>query len=98
VKLIVSPEAKHDLAKIEAYIGADNPVAAVNFLKKLTDDFARLTLNPRIGRRRDYLRAGLRGITKGDYLILYWQKNKDLIEIVRVLHSFRDIEALFKPE
>jgi len=94
VKLSVSPEAECDLDEIEAYIGADNPVAAINFVKQLTDDFAQLPANPRIGRKRDYLRAGLRSITKGDHLILYWQK-KDVIEIVRVLHSARDIEALF---
>jgi toxin ParE1/3/4 len=94
VKLSVSPEAECDLDEIEAYIGADNPVAAVNFVKQLTDAFAQLTANPRIGRKRDYLRTGLRSITKGDYMILYWQKN-DAIEIVRVLHSARDIEALF---
>jgi toxin ParE1/3/4 len=95
VKLYVSPEAEGDLDEIEEYIGADNPLAATNFVKHLAEYFLQLTDNPGIGRKRDYLRTGLRSITKGDYLILYCQKN-DVVEVVRVLHGARDIEAIFQ--
>jgi toxin ParE1/3/4 len=94
VKLYVSPEAENDLDEIEQYIGADDPVAAINFVKLLTERFTQLTDNPGIGHKRDYLMAGLRSIVEGNYLIFYRQK-KAAIEVIRVLHGARNVENIF---
>jgi toxin ParE1/3/4 len=49
---------------------------------------------PQIGTRRDELKAGLRSQPVGNYLIFYFPL-EDGIDIVRVLHGSRDVDAIF---
>lgn len=89
-----SPQAFRDLDDIAAYIGLDNPQAALRFLDSLENRFHLLAASPGIGRERPDLGAGLRGLPVDNYVIFYRQASTG-IEIVRVLHGARDIEALF---
>lgn len=86
------PAAFNDLASIEDYIGARNPLAAI----RLVDDFERrwelLATQPRSGRRRDDVLIGLRSIVMGSYIAFYYIEADTLI-IARVLHGSRDITA-----
>jgi toxin ParE1/3/4 len=52
---------------------------------------------PEMGRKREKLFPGLRSFPVGRYIIFY-RIRPDQIEIVRVLSSYRDIDALFHPE
>lgn len=90
MKLRVAKLAAHDLREIEDYIAQDNPVAAVNFVQKLTERFRILLDSPGIGRKRPEITTTMRSSSVGEYLILY-RPFKGGIEIVRVVHAKRDL-------
>ena len=64
-------------------------------LVKLYDQFSLLASNPEMGELRPELSAGLRAFTVGNYVIFFRQSSKR-IEIARVLHGARDIQAIFR--
>jgi toxin ParE1/3/4 len=92
--LFISPEAENDLDAIEAYIGEDNPVAATQFIERLTQNFERLVHNPRIGRKRDEILPGMRSLAHRPYVIFYLI-DEETVTIVRVIHGSMDIRAIF---
>lgn len=49
---------------------------------------------PQSGRRRDELEPHLRSFPEGSYVVFYREIGEG-IEIIRVLHSSRDIERIF---
>ena len=48
---------------------------------------------PGIGAARDYVRPGLRMITRRKYVVYYVVGDKE-IAVIRVLHGSRDVEAI----
>jgi toxin ParE1/3/4 len=90
----VDPEARSDLDAIYDYIARDNPRAAEALLDKIRTRFRLLAEQPSIGRTRPELAPRLRGLPVGNYLIFY-RPTDDGVEIARVLHGSRDIDALF---
>jgi toxin ParE1/3/4 len=88
------PQAQEDLLDIWVRIAADSPFHADRFLDLLDDKMRLLADAPGIGRPRAELSPGLRSLPVGNYVIFYRQVGI-AIEIVRVLHGARDIEALF---
>lgn len=88
------PQAQEDLLDIWLHIAADSPFHADRFLDLLDEKMRLLADTPGIGRSRAELSPGLRGLPAGNYVIFYRQVSTG-IEIVRVLHGSRDIEALF---
>jgi len=50
-----------------------------------------------MGRARDELASGVRSFPFGRYVVFYAPLD-DGIDIVRVLHGSRDIDAIFNPE
>ncbi len=86
-----------DLADIWAYIAEDSPAHADRYIDLLDKKFSQLARHPRTGRARPELFAGLRSFPLGSYVIFYLSP-KSGIEIVRVLHGARDVEALFDTE
>jgi toxin ParE1/3/4 len=94
---ILAPEAEADLDGIWLYIaqGSGNPEIADRFVDSVTDQFHRLGMNPRIGRRRDDdLRPGIRSFPVRNYMVLYRIEGED-VRILRVIRGSRNIEALF---
>jgi len=90
-----SPQAFRDLDDIAAFIALDNPPAAIRFLELLERKFLLLAERPHIGRLRSELATGLRAFPVEAYVIFYRQTVTG-IDIVRVLHGARDIEAMFQ--
>jgi toxin ParE1/3/4 len=88
------PQAQEDLLDTWVRIAADSPFHADRFLDLLGDKMQLLADAPGIGRSRAELFPGLRSLPVGNYVIFYCQVSTG-IEIVRVLHGARDIEALF---
>src|SRR5438876_102834 len=68
---------------------------ADRLIETISERFLLLGAYPRIGRRRDDLRPGLRAFPVGDYLVLYRVEGNDVL-IQRVVRSSRDIEALLR--
>ena len=89
--------ARSDLIEIWDYIAAENTDAADRQLDRIESFFQLLKKKPNIGRYRSDIEQGLRGFTKGQYLILYrLNEKRNVVEIIRVVHGMRDLAALFQ--
>ena len=92
-----TPEAERDLLTIWLSIAQDSPRAADGVLDILDEKFRLLAGQPALGPSREDLADGLRMFPTGRYLIFYRPADPDDgIDIIRVLHSARDIPAHFK--
>jgi len=85
--------AEQDLDEIWFYIALDNVVAADNLLDDIDSSCQLLAMQPQAGRLRPELTPELRSFPVGRYMVFY-QPQDDGIEVVRVLHSARDIESI----
>ncbi len=56
-----------------------------------------MATQPMMGRARDELALGVRSFPFGRYVVFYVPLD-DGIDVVRVLHGARDIDAVFNPE
>ena len=95
--VIKRPRAKIDLIEIWDYIADDSEVRADAFIDRIDQKFRTLAQRPLIGRLRDELAVGLRSFPVGRYVIFYRPLSNG-VEIVRVLHSARDLNADFFAE
>lgn len=91
----LTPQAVQDLEEIYDYIAIDNVNAALRFVDLLEEKFLLLTDSPGIGRHRNELASALRSFPAGNYIIFY-RPVGEVIQIIRVLHGARDIEAVFE--
>jgi toxin ParE1/3/4 len=91
--LIISPKAENDAEDIGDYIAKDNPVAALNMVRRLRELSVKLSENPMLGVKRDDIAKDLRYFPVGNYLILY-RVLKDGIEVVRYAHGMRDLRRI----
>ena len=89
----ITQPAIADLQEIEEFISKDNVVAAGRLVQKLEDLCLSLGEHPNIGRKRDYIKPGLRTIAEGNYIICY-RVHKEAVEILRCLYGARNIEAI----
>ena len=92
--IVKRPRAKSDLAEIWDYIADDTEARADAFVEKIDQKFQTLAARPNIGRLRDELAEGMRSFPVGRYIIFYLPL-PDGIEVVRVLHSARDLSSIF---
>lgn len=86
------PLALSDLAEIWSFVADDSEIQADKFLATLETRLNLLATQSNMGRRRDELMNGLRSVPVGRYVIFYLPR-QDGIEVVRVLHGARDIDA-----
>jgi len=94
-KIRISRPARRDLDEIWFFIAQDSLSAADGFVDELTGKFSLLASFPKMGRSREELGPELRSFPVKNYLVLY-RLPKGYIEIVRVIHTARDVKALFK--
>lgn len=95
MRLVFRPEAEADLIEIYNHIAEDSPVRAGKFVTLIRSKCEPLRQYPRMGRSRDDLRPGLRGLPVERYLVIY-RVLEDVVEIVSVVHASRDADALFQ--
>jgi toxin ParE1/3/4 len=95
-RLVVSPSARNDLDQIWDYIAIENdaPAAAMKLVDRFEETFAQISRNPGSGTRCEWLRPGLRRFPVWPYIIFY-APTHDGIEVLRIIHGARNIEALF---
>jgi toxin ParE1/3/4 len=96
-QLKISDQAKIDLLEIWLYIAENSQKAADRVVNEITNKFDTLVAFPRSGRSREDLGAGLRSTVVGKYVI-YYRRLEDGIEIFRVLHGARNVDAIFEGE
>ncbi len=94
-RLRISPRASSDLIEIWSYIADDSVANADAFIDKLYQAIQALARQPGSGRHREELAPGIQSFPFGRYIIFY-RAVAGAIEIVRVLHSARDIESIFE--
>ena len=91
------PLAEADILEIWDYIADDSLAAADRWVDRLDEQFRMLAAQPMMGSAREELAPGVRSFPFGRYVVFYMPLN-DGIDVVRVLHGARDIDAVFNPE
>jgi addiction module RelE/StbE family toxin len=97
MKVRLTSEAKADLEDIGDRIAERNPVRAVTYLRELRERALRIGEFPHAGPPRPKLGEGIRITVHGKYLIIYRVRD-ETVQILRVLHGARDLDALFETE
>lgn len=88
------PQAEADILEIWEYIAEDSVVEADRWVDKLDEKFALWATQPMMGRTRDELSPGIRSLIFGRYVV-FFEPLPNGIDVVRVLHGSRDIDAAF---
>jgi toxin ParE1/3/4 len=99
---IVRLKAARDLDQIAAYLateGSDD--VGKRFLKAVHETFRLLATNPNLGWRPQVGLRKLKGVRSfriGDFekVLIFYRPTPQGIEILRVLHGARNIEAMFR--
>ena len=89
-----TPRAQADLIGIWLYTANNNRSAADGLLSPIEEILEMLAQHPLIGRSREELAPDLRSFTVGSNIIFY-RPLDDGIEVIRVLHSSRDLGIIF---
>ena len=97
MKVGFSPLSREDLMTIADYIALDNPRRALSYIEEIEARCHRIKDAPKGGIMRNDIAVGLRSIPFGAYLIFY-SLSADEIRIERILHSARNLNALFGGE
>ena len=93
-RLVILPAARADLEEIGDFIAADNPGRALSFVVEIEARIGRIVAMPGASLARDDLHPGLRSVRHGRYAI-YFVEAGDEVRIVRVIHTARDVGAVF---
>jgi len=91
------PLAATDILDIWDHIAEDSLTQADRWVDRLDEKLRLIATQPLMGRARAEVRKDLRSFPFGRYVIFY-VAIKDGIDIVRVLHSARDIDIAFQDE
>jgi toxin ParE1/3/4 len=84
--------AEADLREIWDYVSERNLLAADALLERFLEVSETLASQPLGGRARPELGPAMRSFPVGDYMMFY-EPVSDGIEVVRILHSHRDIDS-----
>ncbi len=94
-------QAKRDLEEIFVFIGEQDVDAGLGFLLAAEETLEHLAKMPLMGSSRRFRSSRLRNLRQfpvkshQEYLVFY-HPTQDGIQVVRVLHGKRDLEAIFE--
>lgn len=98
MRVVLSDQARADLAEIGDHIAKDSPIRALHFTEELEAKALQIGDMPRafplLPRYEHY---GIRRRTYRDYLIFY-RIEDDRISVVHILHGARNYETLLFPQ
>ncbi len=99
--ILKRPKAERDIEECFVYIGTENLDAALRFILSIEESFELLATNSEIGVLSEIASSkyfGLRmwPIRGFDKYEIFYLQNKTSIDVVRVLHSARDLKSLFE--
>lgn len=95
-RLVILPAARADLIEIGDFIAQDDPGRAASFVAEIEAKMRTAAERPMSFPARDELHEGLRSARHGRYLI-FFVKQGDEVQVVRVLHGARDLPRMFEP-
>ena len=99
MKVILTAAARAEVTGIGDWIAQDNPRRAVSFVNELDAACDALAEMPqRFQLLTGHEQTGIRRRPYGNYLIFYWIKDEQTVEILHVLHGARDWEQLLFPD
>jgi addiction module RelE/StbE family toxin len=87
--VVWSPQAVGDVARIAAYIAADNPVAAARVARELLVAGDSLAVFPRRGRPTS-LPGKRELLAVRPYVLVYRLMPDDVVDILRIWHAAQD--------
>jgi len=90
--IIRTANAEEDLIATWLHIARDDEAAADRLLDRIEARWQQLATYPFSGAPREDIAPGIRHLVVGEYLTLY-RVSEDAVEILRVLHGRRNIEA-----
>jgi toxin ParE1/3/4 len=93
--LIVSPEAQEDLENIYLEIAQDNPKAAAEFIRDMTNQIDKLANLGVTGSPRDWIKTGLRAFPYRKRCF-YFRIDDERLILLRVLHGSQDTPNYFQ--
>jgi toxin ParE1/3/4 len=96
-QVIRTGQAERDLEEILAYLDARSHSAAERLATAIDERSRLLGEFPGMGRSRDELLPGVRSIAIGRY-VLFYRVTQNAVEVLRILHGARDLEAIMKAE
>jgi toxin ParE1/3/4 len=97
-RLSWAPRAKEDLNNIWRYYArVASPEIAGKIVREIEHTALRLAERPHMGRPREEVWPGLRGVLAQPYTVFY-RVTEAAIEVVRVLHERRDFPAVLKKD
>jgi plasmid stabilization system protein ParE len=98
-RFILSSPASHDLDEILSYVLENiGEQRAEHVAERLYDAFQKLADNPGLGHRREDLTPSpVLFFSVWSWLVIYMADKKPL-EVARVVHAARDVEALLRNE
>jgi len=89
-----SASAENDLLEAWLYVAEDSLNSADYLVDQIEAEARKLILQPKMGRARDELAAGLRSWPTSTPYILFYFEDAQGIVVARVLHHARDIPAI----
>ena len=89
--------AEADLDAIWLYMAKNDLAAADRQLTRIIEAVEKLAEFPHLGPERSDIEPGLRGLTRGNHLVLYEiLETERRVAILRIIHGRRDIGVLFR--
>ena len=92
-----TPEARADLREIALRIAERSPVRAFTYVDEIEAHCLRIGDFPHAGPPRPQWGVDIRITIHGRYLIVH-RVRADALQILRIVHGARDLDALFESE
>jgi toxin ParE1/3/4 len=96
-QVIYSPDSIRDLADIWDYVAEDSVFQADRLIECFRSKLHYLARHNLLGRPRPELARNCRSVPLGKYCI-YYRPMEDGIELLRLIHSSRDIRQIHFPK
>ena len=93
-KVLRAPLAEQDLDEIWDFVANHSAAAADRLIDTIAEKCHVLAGQPEMGQARPELAARVRSFSVGSYVI-FFRPIEDGIEVARVVHGARDVDALF---
>ena len=90
----LSRQAEKDLEDIWVYLTQQDELLADKRIAQILNRLPMLSQYPNMGKQREDILVGLRSFPVKPYVIFYDQIS-DGIEVIRILHQARDVDAEF---
>ena len=93
----LTPEAESDLEGIGDKIAEHNPARAVTYVQEMRERCYRIGEFPHAWPPRPQWGEGIRITVHGTYVIVHRVRD-ETVQVLRVVHGARDLDALFAEE